>query len=512
MVTSYYRGKLDKLLTLAPDEGFMELLWAVNGIQSEMDSDAEQILLPFDRQFITTKLPDPHFVYKWTIETLANEKLTIPHKTRMRNGREQMLDMRNLSNAINAVNALKQLENSESQKRVGGNNILVEMSRIASQQFAWQHGYLHKQQFYRNTYIYGQGKCADHFRDRHGITVNQLSLIGFALFATLSKKPWALANIDITELGITGDAFARALVLLSLPFEDARQEAIKLRCSPAPTAYKKSLLRQYPLIAFGDHKERLRAPLPQLLLERVTSGIFYDVIDGGAAIRTDYGARFEQYSIEYLRAMLPEVTWEPEKKYKFSKNQVDGPDILGIEAAEVVLAIECKSTRMSFEARYGDEPLVERGYDDMVKAVYQLWKYFSHCRRGFCTDVVGKDAVGMVLTLDTWLQMAKPHQEEIVTKATAMAAQKDPEIIQQDRRPVMFTASADLELTLKDATGASFLEAVRRNAQRDRWGWSLSIVHDDFKEPGKPSKPFPFEHEFEKVLPWWAETANKRAG
>lgn len=505
MTASYFRNKLNKQLTLSNDEGFIQLLWALNGIQSEPQPMTDGILLPFDREFVTTDIADKRYVYKWMIETLANEKLTIPHKGRMRNNQEKVLDTRHLQNAINAANTLRALENSEDGKRIKGTDILVEMARIASQQFAWQRGYLNKAQFYRNTYIYGQGKCADYFLDKHGISVNQLSLIGFALFASLTKRPWAADTLDLSEIGVSQADLARALALISLPMEEARKEAIRLRRDRWPTAYKKSLLRQYPCIRFGDRKERVRAPLPQLILERVTSGIFYDVIDGGGDIRNDYGKRFEDYSISLLTAMLPEVTWAPEFKYKFKKNMIDAPDIRCQRNCKIELAIECKSSRMSFEARYGDDPLEERGYEDLVKAVYQLWRYFSHCRRGICSDVVTDEAVGMVLTLDTWLVMAKPLQDAIIAKAVQLAAQKEAEITEEDRRPVMFTSSADLESTLQDSTIGSFLKAVGANAEPEHSGWMLALVHDKFKEPDHPEKLFPFRNELSAVLPWWGD-------
>jgi hypothetical protein len=505
MTTSYFRKKLNKQLALASDEGFIQLLWAVNGIQSETRPNTEGVLLPFDEEFITTDVANKRYVYKWMIETLANEKLTVPHESKIRNNQEKVLDTRHLQNAINAANTLRSLENSEDGKRVKGTDRLVEMSRIASQQFAWQRGYLNKAQFYRNTYIYGQGACADYFLDKHGISINQFSLIGFALFAHLSQSPWAPDNLDISQVGMTQAELSRTLEIISLPMDSARVEATRLRRDRWPTAYKKSLLRQYPCIRFGNAPERIRAPLPQLILERVTSGIFYDVVGGGGDIRNDYGKRFEEYCISLLSAMLPEAIWESESKYKFRKNLIDTPDIRCKREGKVALVIECKSSRMSLEARYGEDPLSERGYDDLVKAVYQLWRYFSHCRRGLCFDVVTREAVGMVLTLDTWLMMAKPLQQEIMAKAVEMAANKDADIIDEDRRPVMFTTSPDLESTLQSATVETFLKAVSANSDPEYFGWLLALVHDKFKDPDHSEQIFPFRKELGVILPWWSD-------
>ncbi len=149
----------------------------------------------------------------------------------------------------------------------------------------------------------------------------------------------------------------------------------------------------------GRANEGIRAPLPQLILERVTGGIFYDIIDAGQEVRTEYGQRFEEYSIRYLRAMLPGIDWQAEHTYRIRKVEFKSPDILWPSDEGLRLVIECKATRMSVDARYADDLLAVRGYDDLIKAVFQLWRYFSHCRRGLTGATLHPDVTGMVLTL-----------------------------------------------------------------------------------------------------------------
>src|SRR3546814_8050672 len=67
------------------------------------------------------------------------------------------------------------------------------------------------------------------------------------------------------------------------------------------TAYRPSILRDFPIIAFGEKGERLRAPIPELIMYRYTSGLYLDVVQGGSAVWTDIGTRFERYVLEYLQ-------------------------------------------------------------------------------------------------------------------------------------------------------------------------------------------------------------------
>jgi hypothetical protein len=386
------------------------------------------------------------------------------------------------------------------------------MARIANRQFDWQRGYFNKPQLYRNAFIYGQGQCADYFKAQHGITVNQFTLAGFSIYLLLTKHSSVLYNADFSALGLTTQDLEYALALLAKPLADLRALAAKERRSGSATAYKPSVLRRFPCIVFGDGKSRVRAPLPQLILERITAGVFYDVVGGGRALRGEYGRRFEEYCLTYLRAMLPELDWREETKYRAKGNDVLTPDILLAEGAGLDLAIECKATRMGYGAKFGEGDLDERGFEEIIKAVFQFWRFFSHCRRGLTGMTLNADAVGAVLTLDNWLQMANPLQDEVMTAAAQTAASRDSEILEQDRRPIAFFSITDLEATLAKASSRTFLQAVRAASTPKHKGWMLTSVHDVFAEPNQTRKPYPFRSDMGKVLPWWDAVGAKRAG
>jgi hypothetical protein len=232
------------------------------------------------------------------------------------------------------------------------------------------------------------------------------------------------------------------------------------------------------------------------------------VVGGAGAVRRDYGRRFEEYCIKYLRAMLPELGWRGEAKYRAKGGEIDTPDILLIENAVLELATECKATRMGYGAKFGGGDLDERGFEEIIKAVFQLWRFFSHCRRGLTGFTINADAIGAVLTLDSWLQMANPLQDDVLRAASDMAAVKDPEILSQDKRPVAFCGVTSMEATLATATPASFLQAIRAAASPQFKGWLLSSVHEQFHE-SQLRRPYPFTKELGNLLPWWDTVPRK---
>ena len=514
-IRAMFRKKLDKKLGYASDENLLEFIWAVNTLQSGNEAQAAAYFdHGYPREAATSDMTSKLAIYKWELETLANEVLVVPKSREFESG-ARILNTRMFETARQMVRILRQLENAESARALKDNRILREMVRIANRQFDWQRGYNNVVQFYRNAFVYGQGACADYFEERHGITLNDFSFVGFALFSQFALKPVLASDIDGTPIGLDRKRLEIALGVLARPIDEMKRLARTERHGIYETAYRPSVLRQHPCIAFGAAGERIRTPLPQLIIDRVTSGVFYDVIGGSGAVRADYGRRFEEYAISYLRAQLPEADWQPEHKYRLGKDTVDSPDILLMDKGAVSVAIECKATRMGYGARFGSVEIDERGFEDLIKAVFQLWRFFSHCRRCLSGVAVGADAVGAVLTLDGWLTMANLLEAEVLEAAEEMAARRDPQILEEDRRPIAFFPVTDMEATLMHATPASFVSAIRRRTDLDRRGYMLVTVHDEFEEPGQPEKPFPFGDDVGRLLPWWDvvdEEKRKRAG
>lgn len=508
---AYFRKKLDALLSFADDEGFMQLLWAGNALQAE----AEQAAAPYIRNYppdaVTTDISSPYFMYKWEIETIANEILAIPKRGFDKKGRQRKLVINNFQNIASCVNFLRKLENAEAARGSTGKSIYREMARIANRQFDWQRGYFNLPQFYRNAYVYGQGKCSSYFEEMYGITTNQLSLIGFGLFSQLTNGPVFLKNTDMSVLGITPDILERAIDLLCRPIHEMRDLAKREREGIYHTAYRPSVFRKYPCISFGSSHQTIRSPLPQLILERVTSGIFHDVIGGGGDVRNDYGSRFESYCLKYLKAMLPNLEWLPEKHYIAKPYNFDTPDILLRQEGSITLAIECKATRMGHGAKFGDGSVDERGFQDIVKAVFQIWRFFSHCRRGLVSFKLSDQVVGAVLTLDDWLLMANSLQSDILSSAREMSLSKDPLIAEEDQKPICFFSITNMEQTLAKASEESFLTAVRTLCETKYHGWMLTSVHEQVEEAEtQPARAYPFRQEMGRLLPWWEQIELER--
>ncbi|WP_294271803.1 hypothetical protein [uncultured Sphingomonas sp.] len=496
-------ARLGTHLSQADDEAFLRMLWTLNALQSGREDVARRFLNGYPPDAATDGILGPHAIYPWELETLANELLTTEK------GPYRIFNCRDWNAIGSLVNRLRAVENAEFGVRRAEVNIFVEMGRIGARQFPWQRGYAGIPSLYRNAYIYGQGECAAYLQQAHNLTLSDMTLVGFSLFAVFYAEPAIRPAIDmraIHEFGISSDAFHRTLDRISRPIESLKREASTLRNVGLVTAYKPSVLRQYPCIQVGHRGRVLVAPLPDLIMDRVTNGLFYDVVGGGGPVREEIGQRFEAYSLALLRETL-DARFEPEATYRTRLGAIATPDVLMCgEDGGVTLAIECKASRMSVAARFGDVPEADRGYEEIAKGVMQLWRFFAHCRQGIAPNRLAPDAQGMVLTMDEWFAGRSTVIPQIMARANELADASAHEIPAEDRRAVAFCTVSELENVLITATPSSLAEAVQIGSG-DRAGWIFSILHAETAAGKTAPRNYPFEEALNDLLPWHARLA-----
>lgn len=315
----------------------------------------------------------------------------------------------------------------------------------------------------------------------------------------------------VPELGLTNELYARVLNIISLPIEEIRSQASELRNKVRqPVAYKPSVLRRYPCISF-DKGARTRAPLVNLIMDRITSGLYYDVIGTGGPVPAEIGRQFERYCSELISKSLSGLSCQPETKYT---NGIHTPDILIYEGRECRLVAECKAKRMTVAARFGEDPLNQAaaGFDELGKGVFQIWRHFSFVRRGLLPGhELASDAIGVVFTLDPWLQMTRDRYLEILAIGEAKAA-SDPQILAADRKPIAFCYVRDLEDVLGIATIQSFFAVLKQAASEKFAGHMIRDLHHDVpEEKNAEVRPYAFSDELGVMLPWWKKIEELKA-
>lgn len=500
------QARLASTLSLADDALFLRMLWTLNALQTGREQEAARFLNGYPPDAATEGILGGSAIYPWELETLANELLTTPKHLHYR-----MFNCRSWNEIGALINQLREVENAEYGARRDKQSVLVEMGRIGARQFPWQRGHFGISQLYRNAFVYGQGECAAYLNQSLGLTSADMTLVGFSLLSVFNPDPAIRPHSDLQlllEWGVDRSTLFKVIDRISCPLDHLRSNAASLRAVDNVTAYKPSVLRQYPCILTGHKNRIMLAPIPDLIMDRVTNGLFYDVIGGGGPVREEIGQQFECYSVSLLREMLVGMRFESEVAYRTRLGPVATPDIRMFDSSGALrLAIECKASRMSVAARFGDTPEGDRGYEEIAKGVMQLWRFFSHCRKKVSSDGLAVDFQGMVLTLDEWFAGRSTIIPQIIMRAHELADTNAHAISREDRRPVAFCTISELEDVLRTATPESLLETVQIGSG-ERVGWIFPVLHEDSKAEKAAPRAFPFEEALSRLLPWYSDVIN----
>ena len=88
---------------------------------------------------------------------------------------------------------------------------------------------------------------------------------------------------------------------ISISKKDAAAKSKQLRNWKDHISYRKSFLRQWPVISFDSI---YYCPLPELLILRIGSGLYYDLISQDGAVRNEISNNFELYIRNLLEAVF----------------------------------------------------------------------------------------------------------------------------------------------------------------------------------------------------------------
>ena len=208
-------------------------------------------------------------------------------------------------------------------------------------------------------------------------------------------------------------------------------------------------LPAYPIIRIG--KDEILAPIPKLLIDRVSAGIFHDLANHFKEFRSYFGRIFERYVGYNLELVFPKENLIPETRYKASKQNRSTPDWT-VNSPDGAIMIECRSSSFTLDARrFADMPrivsdLEKIGADPLRKGIQKInelkmgntafpLKNTADIRFGLCTHerLEPLNLYGILLANQIPSELAKGFRFHIapLVELERICALKDPSLFVQ---------------------------------------------------------------------------------
>lgn len=517
-LAGYITPKLRELsarLSHINDFGFLTMAWCTHALQTGREDSIRKGVFRYPKEAASDSMLGAHSVQAWEIETLVNLLLTTPKTPGF--AWEPTMDTSQFETVRVLTNLLRSAEDAETPLRIDSENIIDELHRIGHRQFPWQRTWVRSGELYKYLYIYCQGICADYFKERHGFDIIDYVSAAFILFTQHASRMWMPLLNTSEKLPVSQDAIHKTIKLLSSSTWAAHQEADTLvskfeaeASAPVPIAYQPSYLRLKPIISYDRANTALyTSPLPDLIMLRVTAGLFYDLAPGRNPVIKDANTRFEEYSRKIIKAFIPEFEPLPSEKYGTKKLPFETPDILLTLAGKIVSVMECKATKLTYSAQYGENPREDArdGYDQLIKAIFQLWRYFAHVRQGLLKHDLAEDVTGVILTLDPWTQTGGKLRDKLVSEAKVYSVSKDSSIVEADMRTPVFCPIQELDDILSVSNADQILATFQQMTEIDSFSWNVRQKRDEIG-PRLAAKPYPFDPG--DLMPLWAITNERR--
>lgn len=152
--------------------------------------------------------------------------------------------------------------------------------------------------------------------------------------------------------------------------------------NPDPTlrAYYPNPLVRHPLVR--TQRGQYVAPVPRYLLQRFTTGIYFDLLEAEhEAFTRAFGAIFQQYLGALLASVFGPRQLHAARKYRAGKNWDDSTDWIVVEGESAVL-LECKVTRLRLatKATADRDALARDLAQGVVKGLLQLRRVMQAIR------------------------------------------------------------------------------------------------------------------------------------
>jgi hypothetical protein len=274
--------------------------------------------------------------------------------------------------AREAFNMIHKLEDSK-WGGVDSNSdfILQQLSRIIFKQVPWQNPITNRSTA-RYYMLYSHPSVAPMLETEFGMTPVELFQVTMLLAEEMMHRPTpSFEFLQVADKSVREPVEALSERISRSPAE-LRKLAREHQSFDINWAYSFNPLREYPLVHAGNARSTM-CPAPPILIQRLTDGLYFDLMRSDRQFGNAIGKAFEDYVGEAARSIsdghfdfLPEFRWgKPEK------SSVDW--IISDKSAN--LFVECKLARLNVAAQteISPEPAFAAAIERLACNVGQLY-------------------------------------------------------------------------------------------------------------------------------------------
>ena len=379
--------------------------------------------------------------------------------------------------------------------------LLLHMHRLAHQQFPIQRG-VQVADLMRYKRIFEHRAMNELFKNKIGLTPEAFYFLGITTAGALKFKPVFSITNDYTSFGISNDQRDLFFSRLTESTTALKEKIRKAQRFGRSWAFTINPLQQTPLVCIDQKMpHRVLCPIPGLVLRRITSSVYYDLV-AAEGFGDGFGTAFEEYVGWVISKSWARTTpWKihKTKPYQVAKGKTHhGTDwILSDNTAN--LFIECKATRIRAEAISAeDESDVEKTVQRLAAMVVQNYANISEALSGITDwELNGLPSYSVVVTLEDFITfggaLAKPIRDRVIEGLRAKNLSES--LLTQV--PYSLVSAAEFEgicAVLNEHTAFDvfthknegeherwlFAAFCRQPTYRDAWARSAQLHRDDF--------------------------------
>ncbi len=312
------------------------------------------------------------------------------------------------------------------------------------------------------------------------------------------SQPTAEPELQVSDADI--DAFINATCMSLSQAESACRTSISIS---SEIEFRQSPLRAKPIIRVseGTNKRYIR-PIEQLLIWRITSGLYYDVI-GDSRAANEIGSQYERYTRALLDAAVNEVSIDGDIEYGTKRNPQRSPDVILHKDGVIQAIFECKAKKLSLVVQNSVEDTKERAIavNEIAKGLVQICQFEEAINAGAISRFrLGDNLVPLVVALDDWVFTGPDIKQDIYSRAHEIAVSEGLNTKRIDQRFVGICTATELDQlvsnytfdVIKRITAKSFEEKYRDYAL-------VSVANECFRDE-KQKANYPLKCSLDEII------------